>query len=130
MNIVIIIIALLGLISVVIYSAKNSNRTTPVSSIDQDQDVINNLIKYGSNPEKEHSIEFAFFGDWSNMNKVKDILLTQGYTQDASQTDKMLVITKFHKLHLDEIKAETKKMEDLAKQYNVEFDGWSAAIVR
>lgn len=127
---IILIIIFVGLGAWVSYFRKNHPIQNHITNQDKDQEVINNLIKYGSNPEKEHSIEFAFFGDWLNMNKVKDILLAQGYIQDSSQTDKMLVMTKFHKLHLDEIKAETKKMEDLAKQYNIEFDGWSAAIIR
>lgn len=130
MAVIIFIIILVGLSTLVAYSRKNHLVQNQITNQDKDQEVINGFITHGSNPEKDHIIEFAFLGDWSNINKLKDVLLSQGYRQDASQTDEMLIMTKPHKLHLDEIKPETQKMEGLAKQYNVEFDGWSAVIVR
>jgi hypothetical protein len=100
-------------------------------SLDQDQQIIDGLIKYGSNPEKEHGIEFAFFGNLEDTNNLKNALLPQGYTWDTAQSTKdMLIMIKFLKLYLPEIKSEISKMETLAREYNVEFDGWSAVIVK
>jgi regulator of RNase E activity RraB len=97
---------------------------------DLDKEITNRLIEHGSDPEKEHAIEFAFFGDWSNMNKLKEVLLTQGYTQDSNQSDHMLIMIKKYKLHLDKIKSELQKMETMAKEYDVEFDGWSTSPIK
>lgn len=130
MNTIILIAILVGLGTWIVYSRKSHPVQNQVTNQDKDQEVINGFIKHGSNPQKDRVIEFAFLGDWSNMNKLRDVLFSQGYQQDTTQTDKMLIMTKPHKLHLDEIKPETLKMQELAKQYNVEFDGWSAVIVR
>jgi regulator of RNase E activity RraB len=121
-----IIIVLILLTGWKLYSSKIHNPTM----VDKDQDVINNLIKHGSDPEKDHIIEFAFTGEWPKMNLIRDMLLTQGYAQDITQTNEMLIMTKTHKLHFDEIKADTTKMEKLAKEYDIEFDGWGAVIVK
>lgn len=100
------------------------------TSVDFDQSVIDQLVKAGSDFKREHVIEYAFYGEWDRMNKIGATLVPQGYAEDRKQSDKMLVMTKPLKLTLISIKEEILKMEKLAREYGVEFDGWSTAVNR
>jgi len=87
--------------------------------------VIDALIKAGEKIDEEHLIELAFFGTWKRMSLLKNELLGKGYEEIVGQTDKMLIVSKMFKLNFDLINNLTEKMEQLAKKYDVEFDGWS-----
>lgn len=138
MNIILAIAVIAVLAILGNYVRGNNNSVNQNAAIDPDQSVIEQLIKHGSDPEKEHLIEFAFQSDSDNLSKLKEELSLQGYTYDARQSERdpkgdagyWLIMSKPYKLHLDELKIELAKMEVLANKYNVTFDGWSAGIVR
>lgn len=97
---------------------------------ENNKQIINALTQAGSMFEKEHLIEMAFFGNWEKMNLLKDKLTIDGYEQILGQTDQMLVVSKWFKLNLEEMNNLTDKMEILAKEYGVGFDGWSTYPVK
>ena len=101
-----------------------------ISRHEENQKIIDFGIQRGDNPEKEHLIELAFLGNWNKMNLLKDKLLKEGYEQVLGQTDTMLVMSKGFRLNLEEVNNLTDKMEALAKEYGVEFDGWSTYPVK
>ncbi len=129
---IILLVLLAGIVGWKMYHDKNIKTETLDASTNKNQEVIGNLIKYGSDPEKDHLIEFFFYGDADRLrlNELKDYLISQGYEEMTGHTDQALVVTKSYKLHLDVIGGVTKRMEELAKEYDVEFDGWGASVVK
>lgn len=125
-----VIVIVVGLYATVRLQIKQKKGTATSNDVNPNQTLIERFIESGSDLDKEHVVEFAFYGEWSEMNKIKDILLAQSYVQDTSQTDEMLIMTKKMKLNFVEIDKETEKMVGLGEQFNVVFDGWSAAIVK
>lgn len=87
--------------------------------------IINQLTEVGTDITKDHKIDLAFFGNWSDLNKLRDFLLTKGYTQDTEQSDEMLIMYNYFPLKSNIINVLKLEMENLANEYNVEFDGWS-----
>ena len=102
---------------------------------DPDQIIIDTLIKEGSNPEKEHMLEFAFRGNSANISRLKEEMTSEGYQykpaqseQDRENTQEWLIIIKPYKLHIDEIRKELDVMNAFAGKNGVEFDGWGTEI--
>lgn len=91
--------------------------------------VVDNLIEAGSNPEKEHALEFVFYGSEETLAQVKQKLAERGYRDSDESTTEQLVMIKMLPLDLDLIDDESIENNRLSEELDVEFDGWGAAIV-
>ena len=97
-----------------------------------DFSVIQALIEDGSDPEKEHTLDYAFGGDSQALKVVAEALQQRGYQPNGPldfesgqiELAKRLVLD--HALIVDESLANFQ----LAEEAGVEFLGWGAAIVR
>lgn len=67
-----------------------------------DGDVIDNLIKHGNNPEKNHFLEHVFIGERKNLEDVRNKLIAEDF-EEIQFTDQTLVLGKNQKLNLDEV---------------------------
>ena len=92
--------------------------------------IINQLTETGTDLNQDHKIELAFFGNWSDLNKLKDKLLSKGYTQDTEQSEDMLIMYKSFPLKSEVINVIKLEMMNLANEYNVMFDGWSTYPIK
>ena len=92
--------------------------------------IINQLTEVGTDLSQDHKIELAFFGNWSDLNKLKDRLLSKGYTQDTEQSEDMLIMYKSFPLKSEVINVLKLEMMHLAIEYNVMFDGWSTYPIK
>ena len=92
--------------------------------------IINQLTEVGTDLSQDHKIELAFFGNWSDLNKLKDRLLSKGYTQDTEQSEDMLIMYKSFPLKSEVINVIKLEMMNLAIEYNVMFDGWSTYPIK
>jgi regulator of RNase E activity RraB len=97
-----------------------------------DADVVHNLLKAGSNPQKEHALEFVFLGEAEPLRKLTKALKERGYqplkSNDAA-AGRMVQVKKM-KLEIPAIAAESVALSQLAAEHGVEYDGWGAAVVR
>lgn len=96
-----------------------------------DNSVIMNLIESGSDPEKEHSLEYAFTGNEQGLRRVAISLQKRGYSNigELDFTSGQIVMAKLLKLDVTLIVNESLTNADLAEDAGVEFDGWGAAVV-
>jgi regulator of RNase E activity RraB len=88
--------------------------------------VIDQMIAYGMQEGHPYVIEFAFFGDSTKLSQLRDHLTAKGFKQDTSQTDKMLVLTNSVQLDYENIGQSITEMKNIANEFGVKFDGWSA----
>jgi regulator of RNase E activity RraB len=99
-------------------------------NLDMDQRVIEQLIVRGSNPEKEHVIEYAFAGDQNKLADLKahlcDLMGFEEVREGGSGL--MLVVSQRHKLDIKEINESTVRLRKIAEDYGVVFDGWGSLI--
>lgn len=124
------IVLLLALIVVGALWLIATKRNVPTAVANKNQQVIDNLMKHGSNPGKEHFIELAFYGDKDKFPALEQHLLSKGYEKVSGQTSEMVIVGKWMKLHLQEIENEIAVLERTAHDFSLEFDGWGAAIVK
>lgn len=99
---------------------------------EQNKLIIDSLIKVGSNIEKLHGVEFAFYGNVIDLAKLKDYLLSIGFFEVINQSDNPedLIVSKKMPIEIDLISNEELKMIDLAKEFCVNYDGWSTYPVK
>jgi|SRR5579863_7842221 len=95
-----------------------------------DQRVVDNLIRSGSNPKREHSLDFLFLGEQARLQRLKQELDVRGYVDSgsATQPDQLLMVKKLP-LDLDLIFSESLENQRLCAEQGVQFDGWGAAVV-
>ena len=97
-----------------------------------DREVVDNLIKAGSNPDKPHDIDFTFCGDPDGLKRVAAQLAKRGYTAGGQPDFASGSFTAVKRLPLDlqTINEETVACMELAEPYGVTFDGWGAMVVK
>lgn len=98
-----------------------------------DQRTVEQLVEAGSDPRREHALEFVFFGSGETLEAVARALRERGYTPLAEASpDKgeTLVMVKRLPLDLETISAESEANDELASSLGARFDGWGAAVVR
>jgi hypothetical protein len=96
-----------------------------------DRRVVDRLIKGGSNPNKEHSLEFVFRGDRSRLQTLRSALVHRGYVEIGSRTPPdELVMAKRLPLDLGRIYSESVENRRHCEELGIEFDGWGAAVVK
>jgi hypothetical protein len=87
--------------------------------------IIDQMTAAGFRQGKDYIIEFAFFGDSASRNRLRDYLVANGYTEDNTQSDEMLIVTLPVTLTHDAIGKALHEVKALAHRYGVGFDGWS-----
>jgi regulator of RNase E activity RraB len=97
-----------------------------------DSRVIQNLMEAGSDPEKEHTLEFVFQGEPEALEQITSILRTKGYepmTEHDPEGGEIIMVKKMT-LDLRAITAESLRLAQMAQEHGIEYDGWGAAVVR
>jgi hypothetical protein len=97
-----------------------------------DSSVIRNLMQAGSNPEKEHALDFVLQGDPGKLAEVADILEARGYERsrrfDPSSGE--IVMVKRMPLDLRTVLSASLDLYHMAGEKGIKYDGWGAAVVR
>jgi regulator of RNase E activity RraB len=96
-----------------------------------DQSVIQGLLDAGSNPEKEHALEFVFLGTEPALRQVARALQARGYRHlgPADFAKEQIVMVKKMLLDREAVFAESQSNSELAGEHSVSYDGWGAAVV-
>ncbi len=97
-----------------------------------DQRVVDNLIESGSDPKKEHCLDFAFAGEQDALQQLKQTLAERGYTPEdsAEEPADQLVMVKKTVLDMHLIWHESLENNRLCEELGVECLGWGVAIVK
>lgn len=96
-----------------------------------DRRVVDGLIESGSDPAKEHSLEYAFTGQQADLKRLRDALVGRGYSdQEPSTQSDQLVMVKKLTLDLSQIFAESLENKKLCDEMGVDFDGWGSCVVK
>jgi regulator of RNase E activity RraB len=97
-----------------------------------DVSVIQNLIKHGSNPDKEHALDFVFLGEPGNLRQIAEALQNHGFEpQSGADPDQgRVVMVKRMNLDVRGITSLSRGLARRAEEFGVNYDGWGAAIVR
>jgi len=97
-----------------------------------DRSVVDSLIENGSDPEKEHSLEFVFVGSPDGLSRVATALQDRGYDPvgKIDISSGQIVLARKLVLDLSLIVDESLSHHALAEEAEIEFDGWGAAIVK
>lgn len=96
-----------------------------------DHSVVRALLEAGSDPEREHVLEYVFVGDADGLKRVIPALKERGYTPVSEMDVASGVITMAIRLPLNvaRIVGQTIANHKLAAEAGVECDGWAAAVV-
>lgn len=94
-----------------------------------DQSVVRELLRAGSDPAKEHALEFVFTGNESGLRRVARRLEQRGYVEQAPDAKNQIVMVKKMVLDEDAIVAASQAHAELAEKCGVDYDGWGAAVV-
>jgi hypothetical protein len=95
-----------------------------------DRRVVDGLIQSGSDPKREHSLEFVFLGTEPQIQALRNKLGLRDYVDIASPTPSgQLVMAKMLPLDLDRIFSESLENQRLCNELGAQFDGWGAAVV-
>lgn len=96
-----------------------------------DQSVVQNLINAGSDPEKEHALEFVFTGPAPGLRAAAEALKERGFVAEEPLDfeNGTIVMVANMPLDLDAIVAESQAHTELAAEHGLEYDGWGAAVV-
>jgi regulator of RNase E activity RraB len=97
----------------------------------RDRDVVNHLLKAGSNPDKPHDIDFTFCGPADGLKRAAVQLAKRGYTAGGKIDFASGSFTAVKRLPLDleAIHEETLANHELAGTFGITFDGWGAMVV-
>lgn len=96
-----------------------------------DQQVVQNLIKSGSNPDKPHDLEFVFHGEEKALRGALGELEARGYRplQEPDFAGGEMVLVKSLPLDTEAIAAESLAHMKLQEEFGVRYDGWGAEVV-
>ena len=97
-----------------------------------DRSVVGALIETGSDPQKEHSLDYVFAGDEKGLRQVARVLKPRGY-EPVGKFDPasgQILLAKRMPLDLPAIVEESIANYHAAHESNVACDGWGAAVVR
>ncbi len=96
-----------------------------------DRRVVDNLRKSGSDPSKDHTLEFVFYGEEQALRSMKDELCARGYTVcDLNPQERRLVISQPMSLDVNAIFQESLSHTERAKDLGLEYDGWGCTVVK
>jgi regulator of RNase E activity RraB len=97
-----------------------------------DQSVVRNLLEAGSNPEKEHAIEFCLCGAAKGLQAAAAALQERQFTPCGKLDFRSgeIVMVKQLPLDVETIFAESMALRELANELGIEYDGWGAAVVQ
>jgi hypothetical protein len=96
----------------------------------QDRRVVDQLIKSGSDPQKPHSLEYVFRGAPAQLQAMRNLLTSRGYTLVESQPDESrLVMAKSFTLDLDPIYEESIRHQEDCRRLEIEYEGWGCLVV-
>jgi regulator of RNase E activity RraB len=96
-----------------------------------DRSVVDSLVRNGSDPEKEHSLEYVFMGAPDALKHVAQALRQRGYTEvgELDFSSGQIVLAKRLILDLPLIVDESLANYRLAEGAGIEFNGWGALVV-
>jgi len=92
-------------------------------------EVFDNLVKAGSNLDKNHLIEHAIFGNKLNLKSLETALIKEGGKTITFEND-LLEIGFECAPDLGEINEMTYFLIDKSNEHNCTYDGWSTAIMK
>lgn len=95
----------------------------------ENQQVIEQLTRHGSNPTKTHIIECSFGGSQNQLSLLKNTLIRAEGTL-LLEKDDLLEITFESSLDPMEIDSLTFFLMDEAANHDCKFEGWRSAIVK
>ena len=96
-----------------------------------DRSVVDSLVKNGSDPQKQHSLEFVFMGPSEGLTRLADSLRDKGYmvVGELNANFDRVILAKALPLDLSLIVQESVANRLAAENMGVEYDGWGAAVV-
>ncbi|WP_372365744.1 DUF695 domain-containing protein [Candidatus Uabimicrobium sp. HlEnr_7] len=96
-----------------------------------DRSVVDSLVDNGSDPDKEHSLEFVFMGTSGGLKRIANILQQRGYEPvgKMNTTSGQIVLARQLVLDLSLIVDESIENYKLAEDVGVEFNGWGALVI-
>jgi regulator of RNase E activity RraB len=96
-----------------------------------DQKVIQGLLDAGSDPEKEHALEFVFSGKERGLRQAAQLMQERGSVLQAPADFSGGQVVMVKKMVLDEeaIFAESRAHAELAEKCGIVYDGWGAEVV-
>ncbi len=93
------------------------------------QNLIEQLVSHGSNPEKLHKLEFSFGGEPAKLEMLKSKLLSEEGKFLLMEGD-LLEMEFETSLDNHEIDPLTFFLFDTANEFECKYEGWRAAIVK
>lgn len=95
-----------------------------------DRHVIMGLIDAGTNPDKEHTLDFSFRGAPEQLKILRENLLERGYEDSPTETSEpgTLQMVRRMPLSLELICPESIENMQLCENLEIEFEGWGAGI--
>ena len=95
-----------------------------------DRRVVDQLVQSGSDPNKQHSLEFVFRGPSSALDQMRLTLLDQGYSLvEWKPAEDLLVMAKVMTLELGPIYDASLSHKAECERLGIEYDGWGCSIV-
>jgi regulator of RNase E activity RraB len=94
-----------------------------------DRNIIDTLIKNGSNPKKLHFIEHVFIGDKKDLEKIKKQLEKRNFREVQFENGTLVMGTK-QPLILNGMYRVTSMLLSLSNDNNVKYDGWGTKVVK
>ncbi|MCX6752479.1 MAG: ribonuclease E inhibitor RraB [Candidatus Nomurabacteria bacterium] len=103
---------------------------------DKDQAVLNQLIKYGSNLSKLHSIDFFLYFSNKEAAERGKVMIQERFANSSvsvsdSQKQKFLCLVNISMVpNLETIQNASTQFEAITASLGGEYDGWETAIER
>jgi regulator of RNase E activity RraB len=95
----------------------------------QNNHVIIELLKAGSDRQQPHSLDHTFLGAADTLNVVARELGAAGFQSRRSEPSSLTIVQELP-LDCDEITTWTLRFEALAENCGASYDGWGAAVIR
>lgn len=93
--------------------------------------VVDALLRRGSDPRKEHVLQFFFLGQPGPLQELETELRSRGYGPGLSDVaqGKLVMVLKAP-LDVDFITGQSMALLDLCKPLGITYDGWGAGVVK
>lgn len=96
-----------------------------------DRRVVENLKQAGSDPAKEHTLEFVFQGDSERLNEIARTLLQRSYSLVKFSAEERLLVVAIHlPLDLSLITRESLSHLKESERLGIKYDGWECEVVK
>jgi len=92
-----------------------------------DEKTLEALKDVGSDPAKPHLREHYFIGKASNLQVLRTRLEAEGFKFESLEDD-MLIVAKPSSIDASAVRDQTSHLNALAREFNVEYDGWGAGV--